>query len=49
MRHLQDETETWHKEGAQGSMGVMLAVTHYIRDMEREEATSCILAGTPVE
>jgi hypothetical protein len=30
-------------------MGVTLAVTHYTEDMEPEEATSCILTGSPVE
>jgi hypothetical protein len=35
-RHLQDETETWNKKGAQETMGVNLAVTHYILDMESE-------------
>ena len=29
-------------------MGATLAVTHYIGDMEPEEATSCSQAGTPV-
>ena len=47
--HLQDETETWDKGGTQESMGVTLAVTHYIGDMEPQEATSCIQTGTPVE
>ena len=37
------------KGGAQESMGVTLAVTHYIGDMESEEATYCIQTGTPVE
>ena len=46
---LQDKTKTWDKGGAQESMGVTLAVTHYIGDMEPEEATSCSQAGTPVE
>jgi hypothetical protein len=30
-------------------MGVTLAVTHYMGDMEAEEATSCSQAGTSVE
>ena len=47
--HLQDETETWEKGGAQESMGVTLAVTHSIGDMEPEEATSCSQPGTLVE
>ena len=47
--HLQNETETWGMGGAQESMGVTLAVTHYIGDMESEEATFCIQTGTPVE
>ena len=48
-QQLQDETETWDKGGTQESMGVTLAVTHSIGDMEPEEATSCSQAGTPVE
>ena len=47
--HLQDETETWDKGGAQESMWVTLAVTHYIWDMEPEEATSCCHARSPME
>ena len=42
-------TETWDKGGTQESMGVTLAVTDYIRDMEPEETTSCRQAQTPVE
>jgi hypothetical protein len=38
--HLQDEKETWDKGGTQESMGVTLAVTHNIGDMEPEETTS---------
>jgi hypothetical protein len=30
-------------------MGIILAVTHYIGDMEPEEATSCSQTGTPLE
>jgi hypothetical protein len=30
-------------------MGVTLAVTHSIGDMQSEETISCIQAGTPVE
>jgi hypothetical protein len=30
-------------------VGVTLAVTHYIGDMEPEEAIFCSQAGTPVE
>jgi hypothetical protein len=30
-------------------MRVTLAVTHYIRDVEPKEASSCIWVGTPVE
>ena len=48
-RRLQDKTESWDKGGTQESMGVTLAVTHSIGDMEPEEATSCSQAGTPVE
>ena len=47
--YLQDKTETWDKEGAQESIGVTLAVTHYTGDMELEEVTSCSQAGTPLE
>jgi hypothetical protein len=47
--HLQDKTETWDKGGAQESMGLTLAETHYIGDMELGEATSCSQTGTPVE
>ena len=43
------QSETWDKRGTQETMGVILAVTHYIGDMEPEEATSCSQAGTPVE
>ena len=43
------ETETWDKGGTQESMGVTLAVTHSIGDMEHEEVTSCSQAGTPLE
>lgn len=35
--HLQDQTETWNKGGPLDSVGVTLAVIHYmIRDMEPE-------------
>ena len=37
--HHQEETETWDKGGTQESMGVTLAVTHYIEDIEPEEVT----------
>ena len=47
--HLQDKTEAWNKGGTQESMGVTLAVTYNIGNMEPEEATSCSQAGTPVE
>jgi len=47
--HLQEETETWNKGGAQESKGVILAVTHSTGDMEPEEATSCNQAETPME
>ena len=39
------EMDTWDKGGAQESMGMTLAVTHYTADMESKEATSC----SPVE
>ena len=45
--HLQDESESWDKGGTQESMGVILAVTYYIGDMEPEEATSYSQAGNP--
>jgi len=35
--HFQDKTETQDKRGAQESMGVTLAVTHYVGDVETEE------------
>jgi hypothetical protein len=41
--------EAWDKESVQESMRVSLAVTHYTGDMEPEEVTSYIQAGTPVE
>ena len=44
---LQDETEPWEKGGTQELMGVILAVTHYIRDIEPEEATSCSQGRIP--
>ena len=48
--HLQDETETWDKGGVQESVGVTLAVTHHIGDMEPKKAISCSQAGgTPVK
>ena len=47
--HLQDETETWNKGGTQESMGVTLAMNHYIGAMGPEEATSCSQTGIPVE
>jgi hypothetical protein len=49
--HLQDETEIWDKVSVQESVvvGVTLAVTHSIEDMEPEKATFCSQAGTPVE
>jgi hypothetical protein len=39
MGHLQ--TETWDSGGTHDSMGITLAVTHSIGDMEPEEATFC--------
>ena len=47
--HLEDGSETWDKGGTQESMGVTLAVTHYIANVEPEEAISCSQIGTPVE
>ena len=47
--HLQDKTETWDKEGTQESVWVTLAETHYIMDMEPEEATYYSQTGTPVD
>ena len=49
MGNLQDKTETWDKGSTQESLEVILAVTHYIGDMEPEVATSCSQAETPVE
>lgn len=46
---MQEETETWDKEGGQESMGVSLAVTHSLGYMEPEEATSCSNTGTSME
>jgi molybdopterin synthase catalytic subunit len=43
------ESETWHKGGAQESVEVTLAVTHYIGDLELEEAILCSQTGTLVE
>jgi hypothetical protein len=40
--YLQDKTETWNQGGTQESIGVTLAVTHYIGDTEPEEATPYI-------
>jgi hypothetical protein len=47
--HLREQPETLHKAGSQESLWVTLVVTHYIMDMEPEEATSCNLAGTPAK
>ena len=47
--HLQEEIETWDKGGAQESMGMTLAMSHYNGNMEPEEATSCSQTGTLVE
>ena len=47
--HLQNETETWDKGGAQESMGVSLAVTHSIGNVGPEEATSCSQARSLME
>jgi hypothetical protein len=47
--HLKNVAETWDRAGTQESMGVTLAVTHSIGDMEPEEATSCSQAGTTME
>jgi hypothetical protein len=41
--------ETWDKGGTQESMGVTLAVTYYIEDMELKEVTSSNQTGTPLE
>lgn len=35
--HLQEETETWDKGGAQESVGLILAMTHCTGDKEPEE------------
>ena len=47
--HLQEETETWDKGGAQESMEVSLAVTYSFGDMEPKEAISCFQARNPME
>jgi hypothetical protein len=47
--HLQKGTETSERGGAEESMGVTLAVTHSIVDMEPEEATSRSQAGAPMK
>jgi hypothetical protein len=44
MRH-----RPWNKGGAQESVRVTLAMTHYIKDMEPEEAIFCSQTGTTVE
>jgi hypothetical protein len=48
-RYLEDMPEAWDERGFQESMGVTLAETHSIGDMEHEEAISCSKAGIPVE
>ena len=45
----EDMPETWDRGNSQESMGVTLAVTHSIGDMEPEEATFYIQARAPVE
>ena len=47
--HLKQVPDTWGRGGYQESVGVTLAVTHSIKNMEPEEATSYSQAGTPVE
>ena len=49
MGHLQAKTETWDKGGVEESVGVILTVTHYIENMEPEEAAFYSQAETPVE
>ena len=46
--YLQEETKTWNKEGTQ-SIGMALAVTQGIEDMEPWEAAFCGQAGSLVE
>jgi hypothetical protein len=48
-QHHQDVIETCNKGGTQQSMGLTVAVTHSIGDMEPEEATSNSQARTSVE
>jgi hypothetical protein len=48
-RNLQDEIETYNKKTSQESMQVSLPVTHYIGDMDPEEVSFCIQAGTQIE
>lgn len=42
-RYLSDMTEAWYKKGAQESVGVTVAVTHSIGDIESEH----FLPGNP--
>jgi hypothetical protein len=37
--YLQDKTKTWDKRAAQESVGMTLAVTHYIGDIELSVAS----------
>ena len=39
----------WGKGDSQESMWMTLAMTHYLGDMEPEEATSCVETGNLVE
>ena len=48
MGHLQNKKEIWIREASKIN-GVTSALTHYLGDMELEEATSCRQAVTPVE
>ena len=47
--HLEAVPKTWDRGGSQESMGVALAKTHGIGDMEPEKPSFCSQAGTPVE
>jgi hypothetical protein len=39
--HVEDITESWDMGGIQSSIGMNLAVTHSIAEMEPKEATYC--------
>jgi hypothetical protein len=47
--YLQEEMETWDREGIQIPMNLSLAMTCSIQDMESGEVASCGQAGNLVE